>query len=339
MGARRIAFFNDTEGSRHFGCTLVTRRVEQLVGERGGEIVWRHPVGKDWRGEAASIPRSPDIDVVIVNGEGSIHHSATSNRARSLIEIGRFARDTLGVPAYLFNATLHEIAEPDLEGLRAFERIFVREGRSRDEMAGAGIEATVVPDLTVSAELARSDIRRGIAVTDSVVSRSAASLKRLSVRNGYGYWPLIYRFRGSPKRWPRLDRNLLKFARVARGSADPVEAFANYVSQHELVVTGRYHAVAYCLATGTPFLAVESNTPKIAGLLDDVFGDRRRLIDDTKLGSVDLSSYVGWGPDEAEQVERFVISSRQKVDAMFDIMIGAKGRTPSQHAPANSVEH
>lgn len=47
-----------------------------------------------------------------------------------------------------------------------------------------------------------------------------------------------------------------------------------------MIITGRYHTATICLLTRTPFVAVESNTPKISALLQDVFGANERIIYD-----------------------------------------------------------
>ena len=97
---------------------------------------WSHRVGVDWR---TFRPNSaiPAIAGIVVNGEGSIHHSASRPRARYLSQLGNFAHDDLGVPAFLLNATISDIEDDVADELRAFDRIWVRESGSLAELRRA----------------------------------------------------------------------------------------------------------------------------------------------------------------------------------------------------------
>ena len=101
---RRVAVFNDTRTAGHYGCEIVMQQLVSGLRARRVEPVWFHPVRSDWRERPDAIPRKPEIDAIVVNGEGSIHHSATRPRAVYLSQLAAFAQDTLGVPAYLVNA-------------------------------------------------------------------------------------------------------------------------------------------------------------------------------------------------------------------------------------------
>lgn len=303
------------------------REIEARLQERNARILGRAFVGKPWR-EALAGP----VDAVIVNGEGTIHHTATSERARELVRVGAFARRELGVPVFLINATLHAIAEPELEGLRHFDAIYTRDSASRDEIARAGIAATVVPDLTIAARLPVSaGPRAGVCGTDSVISADARALRRLCSARGWSYWPMTYRFRGSPKRWPKLDAWFPAFARAAFGIGDPVAAFTDFVLAHRLLVTGRYHAVTYCIATETPFVAVDSNTPKTTSLVQDVFGDSKRVVPASLITGLDVESAAAWTDSERLALRSFKAEAQTATEAMFDRLVGP--RVASQAAP------
>jgi polysaccharide pyruvyl transferase WcaK-like protein len=71
----------------------------------------------------------------------------------------------------------------------------------------------------------------------------------------------------------RGDRSPLTVLRdcfkSTRAMVSTEREFIDRVSRLSLLVTGRFHAVCVALAAGTPFLAVESNTHKIASLIED----------------------------------------------------------------------
>jgi hypothetical protein len=92
--------------------------------------------------------------------------------------------------------------------------------------------------------------------------------------------------------------------------------YASYLSAHELVLAGRYHAVCFCLATRTPFVAVESNTPKISSLLSDVFGSNRRVVTAREIDGAALDQFAVWSPAEEEALGRFLDYAERSADAM-----------------------
>lgn len=92
---------------------------------------------------------------------------------------------------------------------------------------------------------------------------------------------------------------------------------ADFLKRHELVVTGRFHAVAFCLATHTPFVAVDSNTPKISSLVRDVFGDERRVIPLEAIANFDFTEFIGWADGEEERLDHFLKTARARINGMF----------------------
>ena len=151
--APAIALFNDTSSSHHFGCKLVMREIDAELARRGVAVAWRSHVGEPWQDRVDGISRAPEIAAVLVNGEGTIHHTASNRRALDLLSVGEFARDALKVPAFLINATVHEIAPEHMALFRAYRGIAVRDTASRDLLAAAGVACQVVPDLSIGAAL------------------------------------------------------------------------------------------------------------------------------------------------------------------------------------------
>ena len=123
------AIFNDTSESFHFGCSVVMRELHRRLVQQGIQPVWRHRVGEDWRCDRSAADSGAEL--VIVNGEGSIHRTAKRQRAIALSEIGPFARDHLRVPAFLINSTIFEIDAHAAENLKKFTRIWVRDSASK----------------------------------------------------------------------------------------------------------------------------------------------------------------------------------------------------------------
>lgn len=294
------AIFNDTSDSFHFGCSVVMRELYRRLTQQGMHPVWRHKVGEDWRCDRSAADSGAEL--VIVNGEGSIHHTAKRQRALALSEVGPFARDQLKVPSFLINSTIFEIDSHVADNLKKFTRIWVRDSASRVELERYGIPSDVVPDLSIGASFPEVRRRSGIGVTDSVLPAVTDALKDRALRESWAYKPI--------KWWRNGDAQLTSIPQ-------PTE-YATFLSAHELVLSGRYHAVALCVATKTPFIAIESNTPKISSLLTDIFGSCRRLVAPSALADINVAQFVGWTKEEEESLDHFLDLAGKRMASMMN---------------------
>lgn len=284
----RVALFNDTSVTGHFGCVAVMAALRRGVEARGATVAYRWPVATDWHAHATDLRGIP-VDLLVVNGEGTIHGSAERPRARHLCALGPFARDVLDVPAHLLNATIADLAAEDVDALRAFDTITVRETVSRDYLATHGIAATVAGDLSLATPPPGPVPRDGLLVTDSVRTGTRRALRDTARRTGADWavmQPRLPFWRRAIDKWraPALPLTAAPDPRHARRLAD----FLARLSARQGVVTGRFHTVCLALLTGTPVLALHSNSPKIAALLTDALGSASRVIPLADLERSDL---------------------------------------------------
>jgi polysaccharide pyruvyl transferase WcaK-like protein len=324
---KRIAVFNDTRGEHHYGCRLVMDNLCHLLREQGVEPTWFWPAGRDWQLHRDQLPRRGDVDAVIVNGEGTIHHSATRPRAHWLAAVGRFSHDTLGVPAFLVNATLEANEASLYAALREFDGIFVRERGSLGELARFGLPGTLVPDLTLAlAPPVAPAGRAGVLVTDSVLPAVTARLREYSDRHGAEYFTLHYPHRPAPKQLRRpvvyLRRYLAWRAAARAGRLDP-GYFVNRIASARFVVSGRFHAVTVALLTGTPFVGVSSNTRKTDSVVEDAFGSRDRLIGLDALGALDVEAHVRFSEEETARLRDYLSRARAATERMVGTIAAA----------------
>lgn len=298
----KIAVFNDTRPAKHFGCELVMRELIANLTRHGMDPVWFHPVRVDWRENISSIPRRPQIDAVIVNGEGSIHHSSIRPRAVFLSEIASFARQHLDVPAFLINASISDIDNVTAVNLKSFHRIYVRETESKTVLEQYDIPSVVVPDLTMQAQFDVPTARSGVCGTDSVLVDVSRTIRALCNRNGWQFRSMTM---GGKKSDATTDNNEL------------FRDFVRWLGSHQLVVTGRFHTVTFCIATGTPFVAVESNTPKISSFVRDTFGETKRVVLQEEIERLEVERFQHWTRDEAVAIAESVQRARSQTDNMF----------------------
>jgi hypothetical protein len=159
----KIAILNDTEagasttGGLHFGCQLVMGSLRTLLTDNGHKVVQSVP--SSW----GTYTLNPEADLVIVNGEGSLHH----NRRRELLAVAAQA------PAILINTVWQD---NDPQGLESFRHVACRESFSAKQ-AGEVCPVSVMPDLlfaspTVERFASRFvDADSDLLLTDSVMNQ------------------------------------------------------------------------------------------------------------------------------------------------------------------------
>lgn len=309
----RVAVFNDTRSDGHFGCTLVMRQISRLLAEQDIEVAWFWPVGRNWHGEVDLT----GLDGIVVNGEGTLHRTAERDRARWLCELAPFAAEA-GIPAFLINAGIHELDPESARGLAAYSGIYVRDRYSQDALKHHGIPSDVVPDLSMSAEFpAFPGQRRGVLVTDSVLPEVTDRLRFTARLRRWRWRSLRFQKKGKLRLASCLS-DLPWFLANRRDPETLPDRFAAFTASHSFVVTGRYHMVAYCLLTGTPFVAVESNTPKICSLLSDVFREHSRLVKPDCLATLNPKCFAWLDVEEKEMaLESYLTRCREGARAMF----------------------
>jgi hypothetical protein len=300
-----------------------------LLREQGVEPTWFWPSGRDWQLHPDQLPRRGEVDAVVVNGEGTIHHSATRPRAHWLAAVGRFSHDRLGVPAFLVNATLEANEAALYTALREFDGIFVRERGSLDELARFGLSGTLVPDLTLAIGPRTAPARRaGVLVTDSVLPAVTARLRQYSDGHGAEYFTLHYPRKPPPKQLRRpvlFLRRYLAWRAAARAGRLDSDYFVNRIASARFVVSGRFHAVTVAVLTETPFVGIASNTSKIEAMLEDALGNAERMVHAGALPALDVEALSRFTGEELVRLRDFVSSGQIAARRMFERIAGRCG--------------
>lgn len=328
---KTVAIINDTRSTNHYGCLLVMENLNTLLKEKGVQVIWTWPVGKDWRKYKRRIIKQPKVDMIIVNGEGTIHHSATRKHARALSEFAGFAKEYLKSPSVLINATLYK-NEPSLyQNLREYQQVFVRDRESLDELNLNGLNGYYVPDLTFAKymQVNQNPINMGI-VIDTALKHEIPQLKEFCVQNAFDFASMVVarpaneNFFKSPRpfvktiyRWLIEDR---------KRSTKPIDYIQN-LKKYKVVVTGRYHTVTMCIKHQIPFVAIESNTPKITNLLKDCYASNDRVINFVELKILDLSKFESFTDYELARAQQFSEFAELNIQNMIESIIdGVKFR-------------
>jgi len=212
----------------HAGSTAVFQALHRIAREKGWRIVGR-------RG---------DYDVMVMNGEGTMHHAQRACVRK--IGIMREALDK-GKPVHLVNTVWRDNPNDFDDVLRALSGIVVRETRSHDDLLHRhGVQSRVVPDVSMYAEVGRAplftkDFRGQPAVTDF-------------------YWPDKNEHARGDKLFP--EARYLRFGNISWSRAVASLKTASYL------ITGRQHAVYAACKARIPFVASEAPTDKIKSLIE-----------------------------------------------------------------------
>lgn len=257
----KILLANDTSTDRHMGCQAVSNATARLIGRLGHRVTRRIFLGGLARHDAAqdaAILRSlatdeqlmADIDqadAIVVNGEGTIHHGA-GRPLLGLLELARQRRKAV----LLVNAVFQD-AWGFEDTLARLDEFTVREGRSQAFAHRLGAHrARIVPDISFAAghrplEPGEKPAATGMAVTEGHWQRSEVQTILAAMMQQPEACAFPFSAPGTAERWDRAVGDLQ--------SAD-------------VLVTGRHHGICFALKAGIPFVALQSNTWKIEGLLD-----------------------------------------------------------------------
>jgi len=176
-------------------------------------------------------------DIIIINGEGSFHHNKTHKPAQGIYYCAEEFKK-IGKKVFLINTVIHEITYD----LSIFDAIFTRESLSSQG------EHKVVNDACFYNILDNSKNKENyVLFLDSVLPE--VNKKILKEYESYA----------GEKKYIKMDENkfdLDKFIKVCQNAS--------------CIITGRYHGVVFSIMCEKKFIALESNTHKISGLLKDL---------------------------------------------------------------------
>jgi hypothetical protein len=141
--------------------------------------------------------------------------------------------------------------------------------------------------------------------TDSVLADATRTIRTLCRKRDWPFRSMV---------WKHKKRESLP---AEPGGSEGIDDFARFLSAHELVVTGRFHTVTYCLLTDTPFIAVESNTDKISRMIEEALGNTNRMVSANELEALDPHRFSGWTAAERKTKRSYLRESRNSITAMM----------------------
>lgn len=318
----QIMLLNDTGLVSHVGCQGVSDAHARMLGRAGHHVTQRYFIGQVGRfrdvdpkkglrrvlADDDFMRRLNAVDAVVVNGEGTIHHAAGTEYLNVLAAAHKLGKATL-----LVNCVL-EGTEGFDHVFRAIDDIVVRDSRSARWLEARGRRPRVIPDSFVEAQFDPQpilDLAGQVPVTDWHHERDAdtgaASLRFLRHPQ-----PLRAFF------LPLMCGNIAPHWRHVPATMKTAPA----------VVTGRHHGVYCAVLAGVPFVALSSNTHKVAGLLEDV-PELMAFLDPPSIA--DAVAAARGRPDAFRRLEDMILGQRPL--ATFSLL----GTTPDGAGEAREI--
>lgn len=334
----KIVILNDTSHEAHHGCEVVVGNIKKLALKNGMEVIDTHPVGVNWEKSQTFIESISKCDLVLVNGEGTLHHAQL--RARELITIAKYVKESVGIPVVLINSTYQDNGDEMAEYTKYFDLVYVRETLSKNHLEKYNIQSKVVPDMTFYSkfDLSEKVVSEDIGVSDSVYIELSEELFELCIGNNYKYFPALT----SPKIRLNSVGNIARYLKHSvfvsikfllyklglKFSHQIVRAFfyvGNYqdyiqeISRLNFLIAGRYHSLCFALKTLTPFVAIKSNSHKIEGMLHDIGIGEKRIIDRHNLNQFHMEEF---SEDEIDKILTYVDNAPLQIEVMFEEIRG-----------------
>lgn len=327
---------NDTRYDNHHGSLMVVRNLQQAMQKRGWHCVGSLAVSSSARHLANNRKSLQQAQLVVVNGEGSLHHD--SRNATRLLAICRELQKTH--PVALINTVWQE---NDLEKwrpvLQNFCGIYTRDKRSQQALTDAGVRANYAPDLTFYdyPQFPQKPTKQ-FGCTDSVINswtESALELcrnndeidfitlftGRIQYTRGPRDWHKLIKYPLYPWLWKHLHLKVpARYRSLPFAISDTHEFLAN-LSCYRAVCVARYHALCFAIQQKIPFLAARSNSHKSEALLEEAGLPLDTFLinyDDLPSLGLKLQHIAGVFPEFAEATDSFRKGAKEKIAVMID---------------------
>jgi len=336
MGERTYFLVNDTRYDNHHGGLTVVRNLHAAMATRGWSCTGSLPVSAT----ASHLDRLRrplrEAELVIVNGEGSLHHN--SRNTRRLLGICERLQQTHSVA--IINAIWQDndpaAWKPVLDACVA---VYARDLQSREQLVGIGIDAGQAPDLTFyDYPTLTPAAEQRYACTDSVIAdwtewalaqcEGAADIDFITLFTKH-----LAHTRGSRDLGKRIKYALYPFLahrlhvrvaaryRALHHATDNTSELLQRIASARAICVARYHALCFALQQNRPFVAVPSNSHKSESLLAEVGLPRDTYLyrerDPSSLRAA-LAGAVDRHAEDRETIAAFNRSARQQIDEMFD---------------------
>ncbi|MCM5679450.1 polysaccharide pyruvyl transferase family protein [Schlegelella sp. S2-27] len=332
---KRYTLVNDTTPDLHIGSDAVVRTIRQAAKVHGYTEAAAHRVSTEITGKDYHRLLSGS-ELIVINGEGTLH--GDSRGCKNIAHFAAVAKSE-GKRVALINSCYSDNSQITADLLMRCDLLAFRESHAASSFCAQQPDAQplVVGDLSLQSfpRAARSSSGARIAVTDSVLDDATRALLQIGQHFGADYacvkdfkllssknvplrsaWQVFAQGARRLRPHPSLLLNVLRHQSRATFHASAQRA--------ALLITGRFHAVMYCLCNQMPFLYIASNTAKIDHVLRDAGLDiaRRKIsgLDDVRrLGAqpAELVRAAAFTPAEEQGLRLYLQQQQAAADALL----------------------
>ena len=338
---KKVILLNNTINNYHHGCDLVITNLKKLLKKNNFEIILSVNNGKNW----ISINNFDDYikksDLIIINGEGTIHHN--QKIGIDLLKISEYAK-LRNTPCYLINATYENNDFLYQKYLKLFELIFVRDSFSNNELKKININSKICPDLTFYYKNDINNFKKSknnkILITDSNCKEITLNLFDLYLSNKkkYKYSTILKssidlidtNYINIKKIKYIVKQSIYNFCKIKPKDNDinrfyglnNLKKFLLLINNSKYVISGRFHVICFCILLEIPFLSINSNSQKINSLINDIGLNNKRLINKEKINYIKINDnyifeQIKFSKIEKLKITNFKIAAKKKIDSMF----------------------
>lgn len=335
---RTYTLINDTSADAHIGCNAVTKSIRQGAQMRGYSEAATHKAGEIITGHDYDRLLSGS-HLIVINGEGSMHDD--SKACRNIAHFVSVAKEH-GKRVALINTSYSDNSRTTGDLICKADLIGFRDSNSMREflLHHNANQITVAGDLSLQSfeKQELQSKKSSILVTDSVTPSKTADLIAFALSRKARFAPAQDRSAAASSNNPlRILRkkHLFSVRGLIRNTRGWIDVAANTSHKHllqigqkaNLIITGRYHVVAYAISFQIPFLYTPSNTGKIDWFLSDIGIDInkrkiRSLQDLMSMSDNDLLTQAIYDDDELDSIKQFLmhqkIACRDMLDAVFN---------------------
>ena len=293
---------NDTRRDvGHIGCATVIQNIVQSAARCHIRIIKSYQE-VDTKSDPNFISFCQQADIVLVNGEGTMHSDQRSAQKvmRSCVEAKKYdCRLYLINTVWAKNTLLNQF-------LPMFEKIYTRESYSKNAVLPYNTAVEVVPDMSFYSGLqSLAPLKTHILTIDSVIPETSRSLFQMSKKHRFLFRTM------HPKRTYR--RGILRFF-----SKKHTLLTQACIENAAMVFSGRFHAMCFCLMYEIPFKMMRSNSYKVEGTLHDIGLDLDQymiVVDD--LFRIDKHITGSISQQDIGKIRKYIVSAQEKIDSMF----------------------
>ena len=143
---KKVLIINDTSSECHHGCDLVMKNIKNILFKYNFDKIFTIFSGKTLIGNKNIINKLKYINLVLINGEGTLNNS--QERAKNIIKDLIYLKKYHKLPLVLINSTIYKNNHFIMKNLKLFDLIYVRSNLDKKDLLKYKIKSKVVPDLT-----------------------------------------------------------------------------------------------------------------------------------------------------------------------------------------------